>query len=281
MNYNEILKAVSYPVALRPVVVDMGEGVTQPLHNRRAVIANGEPVSFVSSKYQLVENKELFEPVLEVLKRTGWQPAPERSRGRFSSPVVIDSAGRHVSAEFVFPDLKSDLPGIMDQISPRILVTNSYDATRAMSVRWSFYQWRCTNVGALVRGDVSAGGMSDFVRRHHGLYNGIDTDMVRANVERAVDLFPELIGSFRSLLNQSVTDYEAERFFAKHVGQRWAKKKPLSEDNKSSAWELYARVTNFITMDFKGGRLEAERRTQAAMRELMAMVDASVEAGVH
>ena len=263
----QVLEAVSFPVEKRQVYFKGAQGYPNPIPGRQAVVRTDteQALSIVSDEYKLVPYAEVVEPLLEAVDKQGGKLV-ERTYGRRASPVRIEGDGKRVWIEATFGggiEIGKDL------IQPRLVYGNSYDTTSAVRVICGFFQVKCTNAGALmIPGQVRGMGGGSFYAQHHGKWD-LELAKIGDGIKLFLDGFENHAQSLRSMLNMRVPDQVMDQLSIGIIGQRALAKKPLTPQDQESAWAFYSRLTNYITMDFKGGQQPAERRAAAALKEIM------------
>lgn len=270
MNSSQILEAVNFPVALRKIAWKDAAGYATDIPDRRAVVRldTGAAMSVVSDQYKLIPYREAVEPLLEHIDKHGGslinRTEIPRARGVRRQPLRMESDGRRIWIEANFRD------GVTigkDLILPRVVYGNSYDGTSAYRAIVGFFQVKCTNAGALMRpGKVLGMGHGGISRRHIGPMD-LDHDGVENHLRQFLSSFGDMANTLRGMVNTSVDPYEADKILREYTGQRFAEKNP-ADRSELGAWDLYSKVTNYLTMDFKGGQQVSERRAQLALAKI-------------
>lgn len=270
MNHQQLLEAVNFPVAMRDISY-RHQGVHHDIPGRKAVVRTdtGKPLSVVSDKYKLIPYREAIEPLLEEIQKNGGslvnrQDIP-RARGVRRDPLRLEADGRRIWIEANFKD------GITigkDLILPRIVYGNSYDGTSAYRAIVGFFQVKCTNAGALMKpGKVLGFGGNDHVSRRHTGGEDLDSGAVERHLRNFLQSFGNMGDTLRGMVNSSVDADHADKILREYTGQRFAEKNP-AEKHELGAWDLYSKVTNYLTFDFKGGQQVSERRAQLALAQI-------------
>lgn len=273
MNQAEILEAVSFPVGLRELAYRRGTGVLgdviyEPLPDRRAVVRldTGAALSVVSKEYKLFPYRDAVEPLLEHIDKTGGRLI-ERSYGFRREPMRLEADGRRLWIETTF---NRPVKVGNDLIQPRVVYGNSYDGTTSYRAIMGFFQIKCTNAGALVRpgrGMLGWGG-GTFSRKHKG-QDELPGNMLGDHLSSFLDGFEQQAKQLAAMGGSIVSLERASEIFTEAVGLRFSEKKIEKDGQETNAWELYARITNFLSFDFKGGQQPAERRAANSLAQIL------------
>lgn len=265
MNNQEILQAVSFPVAVRPINYQNPDGTYGEIPDRKAVVLTdtGEALSIVSDQYKLILYKEMIDPLLNTMtKYCGI--LPERATGVRRDPIRIESKGRRIWLESTF---NHQITIEKDVILPRIVYGNSYDCSSSYRAITGYYQVKCTNAGALLMpGKLHGFGGGMITRRHRGRGEELPFNHVEDHLKKFLDDFGLMTQTLQGLANTTVPLDRAKEIFKKNVGSRFADKHPLAPE---SAWAFYARITNYLTLDYKGGQAMMEKRAAVALQEII------------
>lgn len=265
----EVLKAVSFPVEKRKIYFKDGDGMKQ-IEGKEAVVRTDtlRALSVVSEQYELVPYQEVVEPILEQIDKHGGTLVT-RDFGRRASPVRIEGDGKRVWLEAKFND------GITigkDLIVPRLVYGNSYDTTAAVRMIVGFFQVKCTNAGALMTpGEIRGLGSGDLWAQHSKRYKD-ELAKIGPAIKSFLSQFGERADSLRAMANITVDPDKAERIAIQVMGERALGKKPLEPRDHESAWAFYSRITNYLTIDFKGGQQPAESRAAWALAEIQKLM---------
>lgn len=266
MNATEILKAVSFPVELRPVYQKSGEHfITIP--DKRAVVRKDtdECLAVNSDQYKLMPYAEDTMPLLEALEKRGGIFRDRAGRGVRQSPVRVESGGRRMWLETVFPEYAVRIG--QDNIMPRLVLGNSYDASLAKRVIDGFWQGSCQNIGALhPRGLMMGTGGRNYTRRHIGFVDS-DAEATGHYIEDFLSGFEKQGLEFQRMAECEVDETSANDIWLEMAGSRFTDKYPI-EGGELNAWMLYSKVTNYLTFDYKGATAPAERRAAVALKKI-------------
>ena len=265
MTNQEILEAVSFPVGLRQVNYVDDKGDSHQIPDKQAVVRTdtGEALSVVSDQYKLIPYGEVIDPLLNTMRKY-CGTLTQRASGVRKDPIRIEQNGKRIWLETTF---NHQITIDKDVILPRVVYGNSYDCTSAFRMITGFYQVKCTNAGALIKpGKLHGFGGGEFSRKHKGRGEEIPFNHVEDHLKKFLDDFGLMTTSLQSLANTTVPLDKAKDIFTKYCGKRYSEKNELAPE---SAWAFYARITNYTTMDFKGGQRPAERRVDLALREIL------------
>lgn len=272
MTKTEILQAVSFPVAMRDVFFD-NSGKDQrdyePIPNRKAVVRTDthQALSIVSNDYKLLPYREMTEPVLEILDKNN-AVLPQRTSGIRRDPIRVEAMGRRIWLETTFKGHEVKIG--KDVIQPRLVYGNSYDGTLAYRAITGFYQVICTNAGALLKSGLVPGmGQMNISRKHKGRGENLPFNHLEDHLKMFLDNFGLMSQSLASLANTTVPLEKAKEIYMQYVGQRQSDKKPLEPKDQESAWSFYARITNYLTLDFRGGQAIFEKRAEQALVDII------------
>lgn len=271
MTNEEVLKQVSFPVTKRQVYFrDLDAGFVE-VHNRMAVVRTdtNQALSVVSKDYRLVPYREVVEPLLEQIDKTGGKLV-SRDFGRRSSPVRVEGHGRRVWIEAKFGHTYKIGA---DEIQPRIVYGNSYDTSSAVRMICGFFQIKCTNAGALMMpGKVKGLDGGAFYAQHSGRYE-LELGQIGESLQGFLGRFDEHAAKLAVLADAQLKPEKGMEIAMKYLGERALAKKPLVQQDHHTAWALYSRITNHLTIDFKGGQQPAESRAASALRDILQEID--------
>ncbi len=274
MTNAEILQAVSFPVGLRQInyVDDRGESVQIP--DRQAVVRTdtGEALSVVSNHYKLMPYREMTEPLLETIDKHG-AVLPARTSGIRRDPIRVEAEGRRIWLEATFKNHEIKIG--KDVIQPRLVYGNSYDGTTAYKAITGFYQVICTNAGALIKSGLIAGtGSSMISLKHKGRGDEFSFSHVEDHLKMFLDNFGLMSQTLSNLANTTVPIDRAKELLKQYCGERHLKSKGMMVDGEvvlqpESAYAFYARITNYLTLDYRGGQQPMERKASQALQDII------------
>lgn len=267
MNSTEILNAVSFPVKM------MDAGFKDPFGNwvnipdRKAVVRmdTGEALAIHSDQYKLIPYVKMVDPLLRQLEDNGGAlTVRQGARGKRALPLSVEAGGRRIWIESNFNDYAIQIG--KDRILPRLTYGNSYDGTASYRGIMGFFQVSCTNIGALIKpGALKGFGSMNINRRHIG-GEDVEFDDLGKHIKSFLSNFGNMAESLQGMLNSRVETDKAREIMTEYAGSRFVDKH--YHDDAQSAWELYAKVTNYLTFDYKGGVALSERRAALALAEI-------------
>ncbi len=260
------LSAIDFPVELRPAGFMTPAGWKE-IENKRAVVRTDTETAFsmVSDQYQLIPHRRVLEPMLGACGELELVPVV-REGGRRSGPLRIEGDGRRVHVELRYPRGGIEVPGHKDMIEPRVVLGNSYDKSSAVYGAFGFYQVKCTNAGAVMKGGLirGTGGAGGFRFAHTSdEYENINEAL--NSVKAFLSGFPQRITGLLDLAGGRLDEARAKQIYLEMVGARQYGKSPLESKDLQDGWTLYSKITNWLTMDFKGGQQPMEKRAGEAL----------------
>ncbi len=270
MNTLEVLKEVSFPVKMFPAgyreIEEGGEWRSIP--TRRVLVRTDTmtPLAVHSDQYKLIPYQDMVLPLLEHLDKNGGSLVSRIGRGKRLRAVSLESEGRRLWIEANFKNMGIDIGA--DKILPRVVYGNSYDGTASYRAIVGFFQVNCTNIGALMKPGrvLGMGGTQVYSKRHIGAE--LEQNQLGDHLSGFLQNFEQLGGTLRAMANSVVEEAEAKKIYEENVGIRFSEKNPVKLS--WPAWELYSKITNYLTFDFKGGVAVSERRAQVALAQIQA-----------
>ena len=266
MNQAEILKAVSFPVKMMDAGYKDNLGNWVNIPDRKAIVRTDthEALAIHSDQYKLIPYQQMVEPLLQQLDSEGGSLVMRQGRGVRQQPLRVESGGRRIWIESSFNDYAIQIG--KDRILPRLTYGNSYDGTASYRGIMGFFQVSCTNIGALIKPGALRGFGSMNINRKHIGGEDIEFSDLGKHIKSFLSNFGNMAESLQGMLNSRVETEKAREIMIEYAGTRFVDKH--YEDNPVSAWELYAKVTNYLTFDYKGGTQQSERRAALALAQI-------------
>jgi hypothetical protein len=109
-------------------------------------------------------------------------------------------------------------------------------------------------------------GHGSYSRRHIG--QDIESDDTERSLKSFLEQFAQRTESLKGLANSSVNKEDANQIMLATAGTRWFTPEKWYT-NHQSAWEFYSKVTNYLSLDFRGGQQPMEHRASQALGEIM------------
>lgn len=243
------LDALNFDVKLKHVYDEHGnklEGFARV--NRED---NGRCLSIVSKDYALVQHKEAMTSAVEILGREGWQVGASRIE-RYGSSAFVELTRR----DAVNPEVARM---VGEKVGERLMLRNSYDKTSALTFTLGALVLKCTN-GLVVPGN---GGLS-FHGSHTGDLRGNFDQFLSGLAKIEAGLASRMLEHYSSL-DKLVPSEIGREIIKRATGERmigqiaayWTD--GIGRDGRSTAWNLYNGITQYLTHDFKGGWDRRER----------------------
>ena len=192
-----------YCIELVPVLVD-GEDI-----GKRAIVRNGEFITWASDQYRLLPNEEAVAVANDVAEELGAVPFSDFGGDwyiKLDEHVFQDEDGRRAHALYAWDD-PVDLYGTGDEIQLGFAVHNSIDKSMGFRVGLFTFRHACAN---MVFMGMSREGMSfdqrdviEFSSRKHTL--GLKTDHVKAYIEDTIQFGPTVIEAYQSWMNEPLS----------------------------------------------------------------------------
>lgn len=267
MNEFDIMEAVSFPVKMMDAGFKDNLGNWVNIPDRKVIVRTDswKPMGIHSDQYKLIPYEGVVRPLLMNLGANGAQLTTRQGRGIRCSPLRVEGEGKRIWIESAFPDHQIRIGN--DLILPRLVYGNSYDGTASYRGIMGFFQVSCTNIGALIKPGAlkGFGGGFNINRRHIG-GEDIEPADIGKHIKSFLASFGNMAESLQGMLNSRVTTEKAREIMTTYAGSRFVDKH--YRDDAQSAWELYAKVTNYLTFDYKGGTQVSERRAALALAEI-------------
>lgn len=193
----------------------------------------GELATITSNKYDLVQHREAFNPVLEALEELGLQV-----EGRMK---VVDD-GNYVNVEAIMKDQGFEVSDDSEYGSG-FFFTNSYDTSGSIKASAFFERMVCSN-GMRIEDNVISPmkrkhvGNIDLVERYKAWFKKLLNES-EALYDRLQEIRGEFIHFERAMKNVGVPDSKAEQLIKPKI-QTW-------KGDRASRKELYDAMTNAIT----------------------------------
>jgi hypothetical protein len=174
----------------------------------------------------------------------------------------MEGNGKRIWIESKFEDRAITIG--TDRIMPRLMYGNSYDGTLCHRLMAGFFQINCTNIGAVIRpGRIQGFGGLQLNQRHIGGHD-VNIDGIGHHIAEFLDAFPSFAERMNGMANTRVDKDSAMKLLEKYTGCRFTEKNQIDSQDVS-AWDLYAKITNYLTFDYKGGVGPSEKRASQAL----------------
>lgn len=234
-----------FPVSLQPTFTKSGKEVP----GRRVVVRDDTdlPIASVSTKYRLIEHKEVMSKAFDYVKTIG-EPAVQ---------FHVGQNGARAIGEFTFRDSTSEVRK-GELVGLRVYVDNTYNAKGSLKVKIGGLCLWCLN------GAVNYKGVFDLNVRHTG-----DAEIKFPTPDEVFANFKQTTERFRRLTEVALpapqyTEYVAKAVEDSVIGEKAAE---VLQINEPTAWGMYNAFTYHIT------HRESSRATAIGKVNRLARVD--------
>lgn len=257
-DINELLSQVTFPVAEKEVMV---EGKVAPRFKAIYRQDTGEVLSVMKKDYVLIPHEVALRPLVEGLADEGWKfqgVNQERSGAKILAVAVSNQ---------MF-ELNDPLLQRPDQLSPRLVLRNSYDGSTGIEMRLGFFRIACAN------GMVIGTGRELSVKHNHMGNVKRELENVGTSISQIRKLVPDLektISEYKRWLNFDVPEVQAAKVVEETFGKRLVKE-ILGRRKEKNAWELYNSGTYQLTHvaeTQQSGREVKNRQFADAIRQMV------------
>ena len=178
----ELKKTYEFPVARDALIID-GIG-TQTDFDALYRPETEEVLSIVSKDYKLVTHKDAVDPILESLEMVG---------GFELEKIQVDKLGRRMEIGFVNKEIRYDVDGDGDKISPTFRILNSYDKQYGLTYSIGAFRLVCSNGLRLFRN-------MERIREFH--VGQVDPIRMAGKIEKNLDKFPTLAENYKKMVEK-------------------------------------------------------------------------------
>jgi len=236
LTANEVLKKINFPVELQDVFLADG----RKIDNHKTVIRKdiNKPLSIVTDRYNLLDNKRCFSVPLEVITSSKNNYLINRySLNKEGETTVVDCLSKD---DYKIPGNKKD-----EVYKKRVVFVNSYN--RRSSLKMLFGAWRliCEN---------GAGVFMESVEMFRIVHAGnrepkIVKDMIMKSLLKYDVVFKQHLDVLSNLSNERVNEKELVSIFERmKFGKRVSKNISdiLSTDYSLTLLGIYGAVTQYL-----------------------------------
>ena len=231
-----------FPVELRAITTEP-DGFVIP--NRFAVIRTDtmRPLGVVSKKYALLPHADVVDVLRETLKG---QEVKETIR--------LTHNGARMHLELTLPNITLKVDG--DEIAMRLVVANSYDASRKVNIAFGAYRLVCSNGMIIGRRLISVS------RRHVGEVS-IEVEQIRKQMTMLTDQFKATAPLIRKMASTHLP--APKNFFdatALHIPTYLIKiaREQFKQEEDGTVWDAYNALTFAITHKMRHANPELATR---------------------
>jgi hypothetical protein len=242
----------------RSIEVKVGTNLVLEPRKFKAIVSarDYEVLSVVSSRYSIVQSKDVLRSVVSALAKLGINDV---------KGSLIEQNGR-TFARILLPKFISEGNSEKD-IQLGFLLINSYDATHAISIQGFAMRQVCSN------GMIAPKALGTaFVKKHIGHVNLKVEDAVKNIIAQIVDRSPYLTEMIEEAAKDFYEDYdEMENALVANGFSKKTSEKILYRlegiKQKYSRWDLYNAITNFYSRRKIGenGRVQNLKKAEALL----------------
>ncbi len=224
-----------FPVIERDVAVHNGQSDFIDMENRNTFLPNdykaivredsNELISIVKQSYQVVQNEDLINQLMEELEQTdtSYEIDPSHS--------FVENNRMRLQVKFpeiLINDGRSD-------IALSLYMHNSYDMSEGVRIFWGAIRAICSN--GMVFGKI----LGKYYRKHT---KGFQIENLNQELSRTADLLPMVQNRVKHLDSNPVTD-DILISVENELGKKVAKQ--ISGNEYETQWQLYNAITYLIS----------------------------------
>lgn len=207
----------------------------------RSSATNGDPVllNVVGSGYSLVQNVELFQAIEQQFMRA----LPDDALADVRVQDHISYGGAKCYREYIFPNMKLDLPSRTSDVAFRTIAFNAFGggSVKMYSGAIDFF---CTN-------GMIAGEFVSAYRKHSKHFKIGD---ITGLLVESIDVYYKMADTFRHWMGKELQSHKVEEFFIVKFGERMGAKlfRQFSIEchtHGQTVWAMYSAMTYYATHD--------------------------------
>jgi len=235
-----------FPVAERPLVAVIGDGVEAPVPNHKAVVRtdSNETLGVVGTNYGVLTNEDFLTKTEEAIRKA----IPEEL---LEGTVVREfSNGSWSQREYVMPAFVEELRGTdpSTKVGFRIIATNSYDGSASAKILCGLIDFYCTN------GMLFGSAIERAARRHT---KNITSEEMVSTIEHSVAQIDSLQDRIRKMMASPLNWDEAlgfleDKFSARRAGEIYARAQTEAVDRGTNVFALHSALTHFASHQGEG-----------------------------